>query len=124
MKQILNPWTGEPNLVEDRRAITKNGDATLTAVECMGRIIYVTTGATITLPAVFPDMLVPIQATAAAVVHVDPDDVDRLVLNGTALADGNKISSSGTAGDMITLHADSVDGLTSVGRLGTWIDGG
>jgi len=106
---------------------TKTGDVALAADDCRGQIIYVTATGTITLPAVadcVEGASVTIYSTTAATIHIDPDSADRIRLDGTALADGYKITSEGSAGDHITLSKDSADGWTTFGKSGNWTNGG
>ena len=58
-------------------------------------------------------------------VFADPDDAaDTIVLDGTALTAGNAIDSPGTAGDFMCLLAIDATLWLSLGRSGTWVDGG
>lgn len=94
--------------------------------EVSGSIIYVSAAVTITLPAVSSCGIgssVVIYSTGANTVTVDVDAGDRIVLDGTALDDGDTIDSAGAAGDFICLVADSADGWRTLGRSGTWTDG-
>ena len=68
--------------------------------------------------------LLTIYSTTAAIVHVDPNAVDRLVLNGIAQADGEKISCDAVAGNSVTLIVDSTAGLRVLGVVGVWVNGG
>ena len=107
-------------------AISVGSNTTLTDAQVRGQVVYVTATATITPPAVSScgvGSTVTVYSTTAAAVHVDPDDDDRIILDGTALDDGDKITSASGAGDMITLHAESTDGWATLGRSGTWTDG-
>lgn len=106
--------------------ITSAGGITLTVDQVRGQIVYVTATGTVVLPAVAVcgvGSSVTVYSTTAAAVYVDPNAADRIVLDGTALDDGDKLDSASAAGDMVTLHADSADGWTTVGRSGTWTDG-
>lgn len=107
----------------DVTVTNKAGDATLVASEMNG-MVFVTATATITLPAVTIGTTVCVYSTTAAAVHVDANASDRIRLNGTALDDGDKVSSASAAGDFICLIGDSADGWTTLGRSGTWTDGG
>jgi hypothetical protein len=62
--------------------------------------------------------------TTVYVLTIDPYANDRIVLNGVALADGNKIVSNGDIGNYVALHKDSTNGWTIIGRSGLWSDGG
>jgi len=65
-----------------------------------------------------------IYSSGANAVSVDANAADRIVLDGTALDDGDKITSASGAGDFIVLWADSAVGWRTLGRSGTWTDGG
>jgi hypothetical protein len=105
--------------------LTYAGDHILGADEVLGQVIYVTGAGTQTLPPVVVGSSVTVYATGAFVISVDPDNADRIVNDGVALADGHKITSSGAAGDFVNLHADSVNGWTMIGRgANAWTDGG
>ena len=104
--------------------ISVSTNTVLTAAQCRGNMVYVTSAATITLPAVSDDgMIVTIYSTTASAVHVDPNNSDRIVLNGVALDDGDKITSESQAGDFIVLHNDTDAGWRTLGRSGIWTDG-
>ena len=95
-------------------------DTTLTAAQVLGHLLLVTQTATITLPAVTIGAVVTVYSTTAAAIHVDPDDNDRIILDGVAGGNGKKITSDSTAGALATLIGDSADGWTVVGRAKTW----
>lgn len=101
----------------------------LSAGQCAGYSHYVTySGATvINLPAVSGvtdgSYFICYMKTAYTLA-INPDDNDRIILNGITLADGNRIISDGSVGNFITLHKDGIDGWTMIGRSGYWIDGG
>jgi hypothetical protein len=100
--------------------ITKPGNATLTRSQVKGHLLLVTGAGTITLPAVVIGATITIYSTTAAAIMVDPNINDRIVLDGVAGGNGKKITSASGAGDYVTLIGDSADGLTVVGRSGTW----
>jgi hypothetical protein len=104
------------------KVTNKSTDATLSDAEMDG-VVFVTATATITLPAVEIGQTVCVYSTTAAAVHVDVNASDRTRLNGTALSDGDKITSASAAGDFVCLIGDSADGWTTLGRSGTWTDG-
>ena len=100
---------------------------TLTSAQCRGSVVFVSAAATITLPAVSSVVEggnVTVYSTGANAVHVDPNASDRIVLDGTALSDGHKLTSASAAGDFITVVKDGAAGLKTIGRSGTWTDGG
>ena len=92
----------------------------LTTNQVKGHLILVTATATITLPAVIIGASVTIYSTTAAAVMVDPNNNDRIILDGAAGGDGKKITSASAAGDCVTLIGDSADGWIVIGRSGTW----
>ena len=104
--------------------VNKSSNATLTDAETHGSMVFVTATATMTLPAVSIGNTVCVYSTTAAAVYVDANASDRIRLNGVALDDGDKLTSASAAGDFICLIGDSADGWTTLGRSGTWTDGG
>lgn len=104
---------------------TYAGNQTLSEKECRNGFITVTATATITLPAVTGSgMCVTVYSTTAAVVHVDANANDRIVLDGTALDDGDKVSCDAVAGNWIVLFNDTNVGWRTLGKQGAWVDGG
>jgi len=88
--------------------------------------IWVATGAqTMTLPAVaeVPVINMTVKAVAAA-VHIDPNDADKFIDVDTATTwdDGDKITSTSTAGDIATVMTGTTDGPTAT--TNGWTDGG
>jgi len=78
-----------------------------------------------TLPSASKGLNCVFQSTYAAVVTVDTGvTTDAIILDGTKLTDGYAIDSSGTAGDFILLAATSDSIWVSLGKSGTWVDGG
>ena len=82
------------------QTITTADNLTLRPDQCFGSVVYVSAAKTITLPPARPGMHLFVQVTAAVIASVDPDDGDRIILSGTALDDGDKISSAEAAGDL------------------------
>jgi hypothetical protein len=113
--------SGKTGIISKAAAYTLGTDD---SNEAYGYTLLVTSTATITLPAVVQGMSVLVYSTTAAAVSVDPNPSDRIILNGTALTGGNKVTSASGAGDFIYLFADSGDGWTTLGRSGLWTDGG
>lgn len=115
--------TGVLNLLTP--VLTYASDQVLTAALCKNSLITVTATATITLPAVTGSgMCVCIYSTTAAVVHVDANANDRIVLDGTALDDGDKVTCDAVAGNWIVLFNDTNVGWRTLGKQGVWVDGG
>ena len=113
---------------------TMAGDGSLGLNEIGNNYVEVSAAGTITLPAV-PNIaqgtngslvgaVVTIYSTTAAVISVDPNASDRIVLGGVAQADGAKITSDGTIGASVTLIVDSVAGWRVLGTTGLWLNGG
>lgn len=95
---------------------------TLTAAECYGKVHYVSSAATLTLPAVAAGMHLTVATIGAVAVSVDPNASDKIYLDGTALDDGDKITNLSTAGDVVTLTYYSADGWYA--STNGWTDGG
>lgn len=96
---------------------------TLTASECYGAVYYVSaSGVTLTLPAVAEGMSITVISNTANTVIVDANASDLIILDGTALDDGDSIDSGGTAGEVVVLTYYNSTGwfATSDG----WTDGG
>jgi len=82
---------------------------------------------TVTLPAVSAALYgarMIVMVTAAVAVSIDPNASDRIVLAGTALTDGNKITNDSTAGSFVELYCDGANGWRTLNVGGVWIDGG
>ena len=104
---------------------TYAGNQTLSALECRNGFITMTATGTLTLPAVSGSgMCVTVYSTTAAVVNVDTNASDRIVLDGTALDDGDKVTCDAVAGNWIVLFNDTNVGWRTVGKQGVWTDGG
>ena len=94
----------------------------ITAAQAYGYMHFAGGAGTWNLPAVATGMSLCVYSTTAAAVVINPDNSDRIILNGTALADGDSITSASGAGDFICLMADSSAGWVTLGRSGTWTD--
>ena len=102
--------------------VSKSSGATLTDNEMYG-VVWVTAEAIITLPAVEVGQSVCVYSTTAALVTVNPNDNDRIILDGAALSDGVAILSESAAGDFVCLIGDSAAGWTTLGMSGAWTEG-
>jgi len=91
-----------------------------TTAQCRGQIIRMSATGTVVLPAVVIGASLTVFSLTAAAVMVDPDNSDRIILDGVAGGNGKKITSASGAGDHVTLFGDSADGWTVIGRSGTW----
>lgn len=108
------------NTVEITTEIHTTSD-TLIAAECYGKIHYVSSAATLTLPAVADGMHLTVITIGAVAVSVDPNASDKIWLDGTALDDGDKITNTSTSGDMVVLTYYSADGWHA--STNGWTDG-
>jgi len=97
---------------------------TLEFYEQFGYTIYVTAAAVISLRQASPGMSVFVYSTTAAAVSVKAHANDRIILNGTALDDADKVTSASGAGDFIELVYESAAGWATTNRSGTWTDDG
>ena len=77
-----------------------------------------------TLPAAQEGLCVMFYDKGGGVITVDAAAGDEICLNGTDLTAGNAIDSPGNAGDFICLMAIDATHWISLGRSGTWVDGG
>lgn len=89
-----------------------------------GSIFYVNAATTILHPATAKYMAC-YYSDGANVVKVDPQSASmEIFLNGATIAAGDEIDSPGAAGDFICIQNRSTTKATTLGRSGTWIDGG
>jgi len=97
---------------------------TLAWHEHFNHTIYVTAAAVISLRQASPGMRVLVYSTTAAAVSVKAHTNDRIILNGLALDDADKVTSASGAGNFIELIYESSAGWATINRSGTWTDGG
>lgn len=89
-----------------------------------GTIFYISGATTILHPATAKYSAM-YYSTAANTIKVDPQSAWMVItLDGTALTAGNEIDSEGSAGDYIAIHNYSATLAYTLGRSGTWADGG
>ena len=89
--------------------------------ELYGGTIYVTGAATITIPAVAAGASFTVITIGAVAVSVDPNAADLIYLDGTALADGDKVTNTSTAGDVAVFTY--LDGTGWYASTNAWTDG-
>lgn len=94
---------------------------TTSALELYGGVIYVTGACTLTIPAVVAGQSFTVVTVGAVAVSVDPNASDLIVLDGTALADGDKITNLSTAGDVAVFTYYDATGWAAV--TNGWTDG-
>ena len=83
---------------------------TTNSAEKYGGIIYVTSAATITMPAVGAGMSFTVITIGATAVSVDPNASDKMYLDGNLLDDGDKATNTSTTGDILVCTYYSADG--------------
>jgi len=78
-----------------------------------------------TLPGAEAGLVMMFYDIGGGVITIDPvDGTDTIYLNGTSVGAGDAIDSPGAVGDFICLMAIDATRWVTVGRSGTWIDGG
>ena len=78
-----------------------------------------------TLPGAEAGLVMMFYDIGGGVITIDPvDGTDTIYLNGTSVGAGDAIDSPGAVGDFICLMAIDDTRWVTVGRSGTWIDGG
>ena len=99
------------------------GSGTLTRNQMSnGHCNYVTGAATLTMLAVDTETDFEVITNGAVAVSVDPNASDLLILDGTALDDGDKITNTSTTGDSARIrYYDSTGAFASTNG---WTDGG
>lgn len=102
--------------------VTSAGNVTLTADQQKGCIVEITAAGTVSLLAGTVGDTVTVYATGAFAVSVDPNGTQVITLNGVDLAGGNKITSTSTAGDSVTLYFNGTKWRVIGGSA--WTDGG
>ena len=115
------------------RVISKSNNYTLgtdSSGEVYGTLVLATASMTLTLPNAGDTdvgMSFCIYSTTAAVIRVNPNDADKIRLNGTLGTAGYDIYSAGAAGNyacfLLTDSASDVAVWTVLGTSGTWTVG-
>lgn len=90
--------------------------------ELYGGVIYVTSAATITIPAVAAGVSFTVITIGAVAVSIDPNASDLIYLDGVALDDGDKITNLSTAGDISVITYFDATGWHAA--TNGWTDGG
>ncbi len=115
---------GEPpifyeNAYPDSKIVS--GGYTVTQAD-NGKTIFVTGAGTIVLPPVSVGFKVTVITIGAIAVSVDPNGADLIVRDGTAQADGEKITNLSTAGDIAVLTYYDATGWYAA--TNAWTNGG
>jgi len=119
---ISNALTVDGDIYHKVTDLSQTGNITLLSKEVKGSVIYAGSPSTITLPAISDGDSLTVIVVNAVTVSVDANASDKIWLDGTPLDDGDKISSTATAGDVAVLTYYSVDGWYAV--TNSWTDGG
>ncbi len=99
------------------------GSGTLTRTQMSnGHRNNVNAAATLTMLASDADTNFEVYTIGAVAVSVKAETTDRIILDGIALDDADKITNTSSAGDSAALRFDSASGVTA--STNSWIDGG
>jgi hypothetical protein len=99
----------------------------LTTADCRNKVRFNNDADVIdyTLPGAAAGLVVVFYDIGGGVITIDPvDGTDTIYLNGTSVGAGDAIDSPGSVGDFICLMAIDDTRWVTVGRSGTWVDGG
>jgi hypothetical protein len=92
----------------------------VSVVQCKGSFLRISEANTVLLPAIAVGYSLIVDSIGANAVIVDPNDDDRIILDGVAGGNGKKITSASGAGDFVSFIGDSADGWTILGKSGSW----
>lgn len=123
---LTGNWQTTGYLSGGVRTHTITTDSTLASGLMYGGVFYVPEAQTITLPAVAVGMSATFITIGAVAVSVDVNASDKVWLDGTALADGDKVTNTSTTGDIIVFTYYSADGWYAVSGSNDgdpWTDG-
>jgi hypothetical protein len=107
--------------------LDSTGPIVLTADSCLGDIHFNNAASALdyTLPAAAIGLTVMFYDIGGGVITVDPvDGTDTIYLDGTSVGAGDAIDSPGVVGNFICLMAIDDTRWVTIGRSGTWVDGG
>jgi hypothetical protein len=110
-----------------RIATRADANGTIGANEMYGQTHICSYARTYTLPPAVVGMNAKFRVTAAVVVSIDTDatgTTDAIILDGTELTAGNKITSDGVAYSTVYLECSIADHWDAYTIAGTWADGG
>jgi hypothetical protein len=105
-----------------RKVIAVNATATLKESDMYNSLILITGATTITLPPVKPGMDAIFINADGNDQSIDPNDSDKIRLDGALLDNGDKISQT-TVGYQCQLLTESADGFVCLSVPGQWTDG-
>jgi hypothetical protein len=121
--------TGTDGIINKPAKTVSSTPVTLTESEIRNGIVFITTGASvINLPdasETYDGACVTFRDFTGVAFSINPDDSDIIDLNGTAIDAGDKITSSGVAGEEVTLVYDSTGTKwRTIQMNGVFTDGG
>jgi hypothetical protein len=97
----------------------------VTAATMYGNVHKITGAYTVTLPAAVVGMSAIFRASTAAAFSVDTNAADHFeMFDGTVLDGGDKITSSGTKNEFVTIYCESANTWIVIGQNGAFTDGG
>ncbi len=108
-------------------SLDSGGPITLSSDSCMGNIHFNNAASVLdyTLPAAAAGLTVMFYDIGGGVITIDPvDGADTIYLDGTSVGAGDAIDSPGVVGNFICLMALDGTRWVTIGRSGTWVDGG
>jgi len=114
--------TLEGSMFTDINVLSKSGSYTVLGQEAFGTVLYCDSAATITLPAIPTGGSISVVTIGAVAISVDPNANDYIILDGTVLDNGDKITNTSTTGDIAVLTYFSADGWYAT--TDSWTDGG
>lgn len=122
--------TGVSFTTHAKQTVTKSTATTYTVgttdpLEAYGGIIYVTSAATVTAPAIAAGMSFMVVSIGDIAVSLDVNSADTMTLDGTALSAGDKATNSSKSGDTIACSYMGANSLFcwSKTATGKWTDG-
>lgn len=104
--------------------VSHSASESANAADMYARFHNITGAYTVTLPSAVSGMNATFNATTAAAFSIDCQSADHFVLAGVALTNGNKLTSSGAAGDQVEVICTAANTWTVRHTSGTIIDGG
>ncbi len=98
-----------------------NDSYTLGTDSCYGMVLSITGARTITLPAAVAGMSITFVTIGANAVSIDVQGTDLIMLDGTALSDGDKITNGSASGDTAVFTYYDATGWLAI--TNGWTDG-
>jgi hypothetical protein len=118
---VTSELTASGRLYTEINILSISGNTTVSAADCYGTVIYCDGTSLIDLPAIANGMNLTICTIGAKGIQVNPNSSDKIWLDGTALADGDRINNISTSGNIAVLTYFSADGWYA--STDSWTDG-